>query len=35
LPLGRRRSQRLCVLERAGAEPRLIASVPARFVPLV
>ena len=35
LPVGRRRSQRLCVLERGGEEARLIASLPARFVPLV
>ena len=35
LPVGRRRSQRLCVLERAGEEARLVASLPARFVPLV
>src|SRR5207253_3042795 len=31
LPLGRRRGQRLCVLERAGDEPRLVAALPARF----
>jgi protein-L-isoaspartate(D-aspartate) O-methyltransferase len=35
LPLGRRRGQRLSVLERSGGEPRLVASVLARFVPLV
>jgi protein-L-isoaspartate(D-aspartate) O-methyltransferase len=35
LPLRRRRGQRLCVLERVGSEQRLVASVPARFVPLV
>jgi len=35
LPIGRRRGQRLCVLERSGDEARLVASVPARFVPLV
>jgi protein-L-isoaspartate(D-aspartate) O-methyltransferase len=35
LPVGRRRSQRLCVLERAGDEERLLASLPVRFVPLV
>ena len=35
LPLGRRRAQRLCVLERAGDDARLVSSVPARFVPLV
>jgi protein-L-isoaspartate(D-aspartate) O-methyltransferase len=35
LPLGRRRSQRLCVLERAGGEERVLASLPVRFVPLV
>jgi protein-L-isoaspartate(D-aspartate) O-methyltransferase len=34
LPLGRRRQQ-LCVLERTGTEPRLVASLPVRFVPLV
>jgi protein-L-isoaspartate(D-aspartate) O-methyltransferase len=35
LPIGRRRGQRLCVLERAGDEARLVGSLPARFVPLV
>jgi protein-L-isoaspartate(D-aspartate) O-methyltransferase len=35
LPVGRRRGQRLCVLERTGDEARLVSSVPARFVPLV
>jgi protein-L-isoaspartate(D-aspartate) O-methyltransferase len=35
VPLGKRRGQRLCVFERAGGERRLVASVPARFVPLV
>jgi protein-L-isoaspartate(D-aspartate) O-methyltransferase len=35
LPIGRRRGQRLCVLERSGDDARLVASVPARFVPLV
>ena len=35
LPLGGRRSQELCVLERAGDERLLVASVPVRFVPLV
>jgi protein-L-isoaspartate(D-aspartate) O-methyltransferase len=35
LPLGRRRGQRLSVLERTGEEVRLVSSVPARFVPLV
>lgn len=35
VPVGRSRSQQLCVLERAGAEQRLVASVEARFVPLV
>jgi len=35
LPIGRRRAQRLSVLERSGGEARLVASVPARFVPLV
>jgi protein-L-isoaspartate(D-aspartate) O-methyltransferase len=34
LTLGRR-AQRLCVLQRTADGPRLIASVPARFVPLV
>jgi protein-L-isoaspartate(D-aspartate) O-methyltransferase len=34
LPLGRRRQQ-LCVLERTASEPRLVASLPVRFVPLV
>jgi protein-L-isoaspartate(D-aspartate) O-methyltransferase len=35
LPIGRRRGQRLCVLERSGDEARLVGSLPARFVPLV
>jgi len=35
LPLGRRRGQRLSVLERTGEEARLVSTVPARFVPLV
>jgi protein-L-isoaspartate(D-aspartate) O-methyltransferase len=35
VPVGRRRSQRLCVLERVEGEARLVASLPARFVPLV
>jgi protein-L-isoaspartate(D-aspartate) O-methyltransferase len=35
LPLGRRRGQRLSVLERVGEEARLVGSLPARFVPLV
>jgi protein-L-isoaspartate(D-aspartate) O-methyltransferase len=36
LPLSTgRRSQRLCVLQRTPQGPRLIAAVPARFVPLV
>jgi len=36
LPLkGDRRDQQLCVLQRTPAGPRLLASVPARFVPLV
>ena len=35
LPLGRRRRQRLCVLERTGEDGRLVRSLPARFVPLV
>jgi protein-L-isoaspartate(D-aspartate) O-methyltransferase len=30
-----RRSQQLCVLERTSAGPRLLASVPASFVPLI
>ena len=34
-PIGRRRSQRLYVLERVGEEQRLVATIPARFVPLV
>ncbi|HZO97744.1 MAG TPA: protein-L-isoaspartate(D-aspartate) O-methyltransferase [Gaiellaceae bacterium] len=35
LPLGRARSQRLSVLERGPEGPVLVASLPARFVPLV
>jgi protein-L-isoaspartate(D-aspartate) O-methyltransferase len=35
LPLGRRRSQRLCVIERTPEGPRLLEQVPVRFVPLV
>jgi protein-L-isoaspartate(D-aspartate) O-methyltransferase len=35
LPLGGRRSQRLCVIERAEEGPRLLDQVPVRFVPLV
>jgi len=35
LPLGRRRGQRLSVLERVGDEARLVGYLPARFVPLV
>jgi protein-L-isoaspartate(D-aspartate) O-methyltransferase len=35
LPVGRRRGQRLCVLERNGDDARLVTAVPARFVPLV
>jgi protein-L-isoaspartate(D-aspartate) O-methyltransferase len=35
LPVGRRRGQRLCVIERNGDDARLVSSVPARFVPLV
>jgi protein-L-isoaspartate(D-aspartate) O-methyltransferase len=35
LPIGRRRGQLLSVLERSADEARLVASVPARFVPLV
>jgi protein-L-isoaspartate(D-aspartate) O-methyltransferase len=35
MPVGRRRGQELRVLERSGDDARLVASVPARFVPLV
>lgn len=35
LPLGSKRWQRLCVLERLQGGNRLVATVPARFVPLV
>jgi len=35
LPLGRRRGQRLSVFERVGAEQRLLAALPVRFVPLL
>ena len=35
LPVGGRRGQRLCVLEQTGHEPRLVASLPVRFVPLI
>jgi protein-L-isoaspartate(D-aspartate) O-methyltransferase len=35
LPLGRRRHQQLCVLERTAAGRRLLTSLPVRFVPLV
>jgi protein-L-isoaspartate(D-aspartate) O-methyltransferase len=35
LPLESRRGQRLCVLERRASGRRLIATIPARFVPLV
>jgi protein-L-isoaspartate(D-aspartate) O-methyltransferase len=35
LPLGRRRRQQLCVLERMPEGPRLVSALPARFVPLV
>jgi len=35
LPLGRRRRQVLSAIERAPEGPRLVATVPARFVPLV
>jgi protein-L-isoaspartate(D-aspartate) O-methyltransferase len=35
LPLGRRRSQQLCVLERTAEGPRLVTSLPVRFVPLI
>jgi protein-L-isoaspartate(D-aspartate) O-methyltransferase len=35
LPLGRRRWQELCAIERTPEGPRLVEAVPARFVPLV
>jgi protein-L-isoaspartate(D-aspartate) O-methyltransferase len=35
LPLGRRWRQTLCVIERTPGGPRLLASMPVRFVPLV
>ena len=35
LPLGRGRAQRLCVLRRAGDDQEVVATLPARFVPLV
>jgi protein-L-isoaspartate(D-aspartate) O-methyltransferase len=35
LPLGGKRAQRLCVIERTTAGPRLVDQVPVRFVPLV
>jgi protein-L-isoaspartate(D-aspartate) O-methyltransferase len=35
LPLGSRRRQELCAIERTPDGPRLVAAVPARFVPLV
>jgi len=35
LPVGGRRGQRLFVFEHVGDEPRLIASLPVRFVPLI
>jgi protein-L-isoaspartate(D-aspartate) O-methyltransferase len=35
LPLGRRWRQQLCGIERTPDGPRLVATVPARFVPLV
>jgi protein-L-isoaspartate(D-aspartate) O-methyltransferase len=35
LPLGSRRRQELCAIERTPEGPRLVAAVPARFVPLV
>jgi len=35
LPLGGRSMQRLCVFSRAAEGPRLLSSMPARFVPLV
>jgi protein-L-isoaspartate(D-aspartate) O-methyltransferase len=35
LPLGSRRRQELCAIERTPDGPRLVQAVPARFVPLV
>jgi protein-L-isoaspartate(D-aspartate) O-methyltransferase len=35
LPLGPRRRQELCAIERTADGPKLVAAVPARFVPLV
>jgi protein-L-isoaspartate(D-aspartate) O-methyltransferase len=35
LPLGPRRWQELCAIERTAEGPKLVAAVPARFVPLV
>jgi len=35
LPLGSRRRQELCAIERTPDGPKLVAAVPARFVPLV
>jgi protein-L-isoaspartate(D-aspartate) O-methyltransferase len=35
LPVGSRRRQDLCAIERTPGGPRLILTVPARFVPLV
>jgi protein-L-isoaspartate(D-aspartate) O-methyltransferase len=35
VPIGRRRGQQLCVLERRGEGRRLVSALPARFVPLV
>jgi protein-L-isoaspartate(D-aspartate) O-methyltransferase len=35
LPIGSRRRQELCVVERTPEGPRLLLTVPARFVPLV
>ena len=35
LPLGSRRRQELCAVERTAHGPRLIMAVPARYVPLV
>ncbi len=35
LPLGSRRSQRLCAIERTPEGPRLLEQVPVRFVPLL
>jgi protein-L-isoaspartate(D-aspartate) O-methyltransferase len=35
VPLGRRRAQELCVIERTPEGPRFLATLPVRFVPLV